>query len=149
MAVLGAGVLGLATPLFFYGITVWEHSITVALCLAAVSVLSAPTGRRLALAGLGIGAACWFREELVLMVGTLACAVLLVWRRASVLPPLALGAALPLAGLAAFNQLVFGDPFGPHVAHNVHLEITPSGLDSQRLGQMLRQVRPALQMTIG
>ena len=74
----GGGVtLGLATPLFFYGVTVWEHSLTVALSLASWVVLSRPHVRRALAAGVLIGAACWLREELVLMAVTLACASLL------------------------------------------------------------------------
>ena len=44
-------VLAIATPLFFYGVTVWEHSLTVALSLAACVVLQNFSTQRLLGAG--------------------------------------------------------------------------------------------------
>ena len=63
----GGSLLALGTPLFFYGVTVWEHSLTVALSLGAWLLLAHPSASRAFAAGLCIGIACWFREELVLM----------------------------------------------------------------------------------
>jgi len=57
-AAIGGLALALATPLFFYGATIWEHSITVALPLASVTLLSRPKGGGALLAGLLAGAAC-------------------------------------------------------------------------------------------
>jgi hypothetical protein len=111
----GALVLALATPLFFYGVTVWEHSITVALCLGAWAVLTRPSWPRLLCAGFLIGSATWFREELALMGLALACACYLSWRRVAALAVFAGGAIPPLAGLAAFNWAAYGNLTGPHI----------------------------------
>jgi len=55
----GAGAaLALATPLFFYGITLWEHSLTVALGLGAWMLASRDAPARLFAAGLLVGLAC-------------------------------------------------------------------------------------------
>jgi hypothetical protein len=119
-AFAGGLALALATPLFFYGATIWEHSITVALPLASVAALSRPNGARALLAGLLAGAACWYREELVFMLPALAFACLLcdrTWREVAVLM---LGAAIPGAGLVLFNSVVYGHPLGVHVSYNVH-----------------------------
>ena len=65
---LGAGaVFGLATPLFFYGVTVWEHSLTVALVLLAAVLLQRSGSAAAVAAGAAVGLASWLREELVLM----------------------------------------------------------------------------------
>ncbi len=124
-AAAGGVTLGLATPLFFYGVTVWEHSLTVALGLAACLLLSRPSVGRALGAGFAIGVGCWLREELVLMGVSLACACLLCWstlsrrRRLSLLAALAAGAAVPIAGLLVFNVHVYGDPLGPHFTLNL------------------------------
>jgi hypothetical protein len=113
----GAGglVLALGTPLFFYGVTVWEHSITVALSLGAWVVLTRPSWPRLLCAGLLIGSASWFREELALMGLALACACYLRWRRLAALAVFAGGLIPPVAGLVAFNWSAYGNPSGPHI----------------------------------
>ncbi len=119
-AFAGGLALALATPLFFYGVTIWEHSITVALPLASVAALARPTGARPLLAGLLPGVACSYREELVFMLPALAAACLLCNRTWREVGWLTLGAAVPGAGLALFNTVVYGHPLGVHVSYNVH-----------------------------
>ena len=146
-AAAGGVTLGLATPLFFYGVTVWEHSLTVALSLAAWLVLSRPSVGRALGAGFAIGAGCWLREELVLMGVSLACACLLCRstlscrRRLSVPAALVAGAAVPIAGLLAFNVHVYGDPLGPHVSVNL---AGTGALNSVGLAQRARQLSSIL-----
>ncbi|MFQ5416143.1 MAG: hypothetical protein ACE5FL_03735, partial [Myxococcota bacterium] len=113
-AAAGAG-LALATPLFFYGVTVWEHSLTVALSLGAWLLASRPTPWRLIAAGLVVGLACWLREELALMGVALAIASVVRLRRAAPALWLAAGAALPAVGLLLLNASLFGEPLGLHV----------------------------------
>jgi hypothetical protein len=115
-ATAGGVTLGLATPLFFYGVTVWDHSITVALCLGTWTVLSRLSRRRVLCAGVLIGCACWFREEVGLMGVPLAASCYLRDRRLSVLATLVAGATPPLAGLLVFNWLAYQNPLGPHLA---------------------------------
>jgi hypothetical protein len=119
-ALAGGLALALATPLFFYGVTIWEHSITVALPLASVVALSRPGGARALLAGLLAGAACWYREELVFMLPALAVACLLCDRSWRSVALLAVGAAIPGAGLGLFNTVVYGHPLGVHIHYNTH-----------------------------
>ena len=127
-AVAGGSTLGLATPLFFYGTTVWEHSLTVALSLGAWVVLARPSWVRLASAGLLTASACWFREELALMGLALAAACYLRWRRLWVLAALFAGALLPLAALLAFNSAAYDRPLGPHAAANLNMKTVIAGL---------------------
>ncbi|HJO22764.1 MAG: hypothetical protein QF890_09695 [Myxococcota bacterium] len=118
-AALGGLALGLASPLFFYGTVVWEHSLTVALALAAVVLLGRPSAARAAAAGSLAALACAFRAELVLMGIALAVALTAHFRRAA--PAVWFGAgALPVLGAwLGFNTLAYGDPLGVHVAENV------------------------------
>jgi hypothetical protein len=115
VAALAALALGLATPLLFYGVVVWEHSLAVALCVAAWLLAASGTPARLACAGALLGLGCWLREELVLVAAGLALACALLQRRAAGPALLAAGALPPLLLLAAWNRRAYGDVLGPHV----------------------------------
>ena len=108
--------LGLATPLFFYGVTVWEHSLTLALSLAAFALLSCERSRSWSLAGTMVGLACWLREELVLMA--VAVVAIALARRQSVRlwATFAAGLSPPVAALLLFNADFYGHALGGHVA---------------------------------
>jgi hypothetical protein len=116
--VAGLG-LGLATPLFFYGVTVWEHAPATALALGAFLLLSQPRQAAWWAAGTLIGVGVWLREEMALMAIAGLAAALLVRTPRGRIAALAAGAAAPLAALALFNALVYGDPRGGHVAANL------------------------------
>jgi hypothetical protein len=125
----GAGAaLALATPLFFYGVTLWEHSLTVALGLGAWLLASRDAPVRLFWAGWLVASACWFREELALMGISLAFAALIRWRRPAAPAWLAAGAALPAAGLLLVNALVYGTPLGVHLLASAGTGAAASGL---------------------
>jgi hypothetical protein len=115
-AMLAGGALALATPLFFYGVTVWEHSLTVAACLLATLLLARDTRARVVAAGFVLAAACWLREEVALM--GVAVALVTAVRARGPAPSLwlAVGATLPALGLFAFNAQLYGSPLGAHFA---------------------------------
>jgi hypothetical protein len=118
-AFAGGLFLALATPVYFYGVTVWEHSLCVALPLAACVLLARPGRWRLVAAGALAAAACWFRAELVLMGLAIAVACVARGRRWADAAALALGAAPLAAALLVFNAGVYGSPLGPHLSGNV------------------------------
>jgi len=129
----GAGAaLALATPLFFYGITLWEHSLTVALCLGAWLLASRDVPARLFGAGWLVASACWFREEIALMGIALALAALAQWRRPAAVAWLGAGALLPVAGLALVNEIVYGTPLGVHLLASAGAGAAASGLPEGR-----------------
>jgi hypothetical protein len=111
----GALLLGCASPLFFYGVTVWEHSLTLALVLVASLCVVRGRSADWAAAGAALGAACWLREELALALGAFAISALAMPGRRARVIALAAGAALPVAALLAFNTRYFGSPLGGHV----------------------------------
>ena len=121
-------VLALATPLFFYGITVWEHSLTVALCLGAWLLASREAPARLFAAGWLVASACWLREELALMGIALAVACVVRWRRPAALPWLLAGAALPSGALLLTNQLIYDTPLGVHLLASAGTGAAASGM---------------------
>ncbi len=114
-AAAGLG-LGLATPLLFYGVVVWEHSLCVALGLAACVLATREDAAHLALAGALLGIASWLREEMSIAWLALALACGVTQRR--IAAPLAVlaGGMPPLVALASWNALVYGEILGPHTA---------------------------------
>jgi hypothetical protein len=126
---LGAGAaLALATPLFFYGITLWEHSLTVALGLGAWMLASRDAPARLFAAGLLVALACWLREELALLGIALAIACLVQTRRPAALLWLAAGAVVPAGSLLLANELAYGTPLGVHLLASGGLGGAASGM---------------------
>jgi hypothetical protein len=117
-ALVGGLVLAFATPLFFYGVTLWEHSLTVALCIGAWGLLDRDSSARLFTAGWLLASACWLREEIALMGVAVAIAAWLQWRRPGVLLWLVAGAALPALALLALNAGLYGSPLDALVRHN-------------------------------
>ena len=117
-------VIGLATPLWFYGVIESEHAPAVA--FAALSFLVALSGgtispRRAAAAGLILGAAASIRDESVLLVPGL---VLACWSRGRGWRTAAWavgGCVATLAFAATVEVLWFGRPMAAHLRHAVHI----------------------------
>lgn len=121
LAWAGALALGLATPLFIYGVVFWDHSLAALLSAGALAILTRelagdlpPHFRRMIAAGALLGLGFWVRNELYL----LGIAIGLGWLVASprfrvqgVIFLLA-GMAVPAGGLWALNTRLSGSPFG-------------------------------------
>lgn len=116
VALAAGAFLALGTPLFFYGVTVWEHSLTVALVLLAAVLLQRPGRTAAFVGGASLGLAGWLREELVLM--GLVFALVEYLRTRDTRRTLALCAGGGVCGvvLATFNLAVYGSMLGPHAA---------------------------------
>ena len=132
-----AGIgLGLATPLFFYGVTVWEHAPAVALALGAWLLLAQPRLRAWCAAGVLVGAACWLREEMALMTPAVIAAALIERAPPRRVAAFAASAAAPLFALALFNQAFYGDPLGGHVTANLAGGVLAGRVDSERFSAL-------------
>lgn len=121
LAAAGAAALGLATPLFIYGVVFWDHSLAVLLSCGALALLCAEvedgggiTSWRMAAAGALLGAGFWVRNEMYVLgaASALGWVITTSRRRAGGLIPLASGMVVPLAGLWALNTRLFGSLFG-------------------------------------
>lgn len=117
-------VIGLATPLWFYGVIESEHAPAIA--LAALSFLVALSGkgddpRRAVAAGLILGAAASIRDESILLVPGLVFACWSrerSWRTAG----WAIGGCVATLALAATVEVWwFGRPMAAHLRHAVHI----------------------------
>ncbi len=117
-------IIGLATPLWFYGVIESEHAPAIA--LASLSFLVALSGdgsdpRRAAAAGLILGTAASIRDESILLVPGLALAC---WSRARGWRTVAwaIGGCVAMLGLAAAVEVLwFGRPMAAHLRHAVHI----------------------------
>ena len=120
VALLAAGACVLATPMAFYSLTFWEHTPVVCLFLAAVWLLLRCEGRTVQAAASGVllGCGVWVRSEMLVLMGLLYLAAWRSLRRPRVVKVSLAAAAMPLAALAVFNKLVYGEWFG-HIARNL------------------------------
>jgi hypothetical protein len=118
--------VGLTTPVWFYSLVYWEHSIATALCVWA-TVLCLRFLRTGQLRSLGAGAflagaAIWFRDDLY--VFALVLLTLLAWQirdqgRGRIIRCGLLGSAGLLAGLIplwVLQQMTVGRPLGWHLS---------------------------------
>lgn len=114
-------IVGLATPLWFYGVIGWEHAPAVAFSTAAFLVASrASSWKEAAIAGLLLGVGATIRDEVLLIAPGLAFGLWLrsSWR-AAVVAAVAVTAVLAAAG--AIEVFWFHRPLAAHLLHAVHL----------------------------
>jgi hypothetical protein len=127
-ALLATSLVAFSSPLLFYGVEFWEHTLAVFAVMAAVWMLSLACevpGRRLHLVGAGalLGLACAVRPEATLFLVAAALGAAAVIRPlanlASSLASLLIGCAAVLVPTALINLWLFGDPLG--TALGLHL----------------------------
>jgi hypothetical protein len=114
--------LGVASPLWFYAVSGWEHAPAVACGTAAFAVaVCGPARLSGILGGLLVGAGGTLRDEVLLLLPGL---LFVIWLRTrSVRPVVAAIAAavVPLAAAAGIEVWWFGRPPAAHLRHAVHL----------------------------
>jgi len=115
-------VLGLCSPLVFYSLVFWDHTLGTMLCsLAIVLVVKDPENARkpwLMAAGILFGLAIWVRSEMYIMALVVPAALFFLSSRRLVHTlSLCLGMLITLVPLWVFQFLVYGDFIGPHVGH--------------------------------
>lgn len=123
----GAAIaMAFCSPLFFYALAFWEHSIAVFFStLSLLLIWIGLTGRKglFFSAGASLGVAGWFRSELYLMAPVIAMAILFTrglstqtWRRVVLL---VLGVAIVWLPLGGFNYVSTGTLLGAHTSLNL------------------------------
>ncbi len=114
--------LGLASPLWFYAVSGWEHAPAVGLgVLGFALALHSPSRGAAFFAGTAVGAGATIRDEVILLVPGLALAL---WIRTRRWPAVAAGfggVLVPLALAMALEVWWFGRPPAAHVRHAVHV----------------------------
>jgi hypothetical protein len=121
LAWAGALAVGMASPVFIYGVVFWDHTLVVLLAAGALALLCGEIDRapkiafwRMTAAGALLGMGFWLRNEVYLLVVAVAAAWLYAVPRARIRGALLLacGAAVPALGLWALNTHLIGSPFG-------------------------------------
>ena len=111
-----------ASPLFFYGLTFWEHSLAAGLCTAGVLLLQRAdiTGRKrisyhALAAGLIMTLAAWLRGEVFILL--LACGIAMLANpgHRRLLPSFLLGLAIALVPYGLINQLLYATAASPQL----------------------------------
>jgi len=119
-------VAGLATPAWFYGLNLWEHTLAAAFCVwgtvGLIDFLRERTRRPLLLGFAALGASLFLRDVLGLYVVVIAS--LLLWRLPGERKRIALVGGAVLGGcialLVLFQWLTTGHPLGFHAGALAH-----------------------------
>ena len=119
-------LIGLCTPLLFYSLSFWDHTLgtllsTLALLLVMKN-LAEPRQLLLLLGGMVLGLAIWLRSELYVMALVMPATYFFVGgRRFRHVASLCLGTLVALVPLWLFQLFVYGNFIGPHVGHLARL----------------------------
>ena len=114
--------LGLASPLWFYAISGWEHAPAVGLGVLAFAIaLRSPLPAAAFLAGIAVGAGATIRDEVILLVPGVALAAWIRTRGWRAVAQTVGGVLVPLALAMALEVWWFGRPPAAHVRHAVHV----------------------------
>lgn len=114
--------LGLASPLWFYAVTGWQHAPGMAFGTAAFASALAGTGAGAPLAaGISLGLGATLRDEVILLLPGVAAALWLRRKSARALLAMCAGAAAILLLAAVVDVWWFERPAAAHLRHAVHL----------------------------
>jgi len=114
--------LGLASPLWFYAVSGWEHAPAVGLgVLGFALALHSRSPLAPVLAGAAVGAGATIRDEVILLVPGMALAMWLRTRRWQPVVGALAAVLVPLALAMALEVWWFGRPPAAHVRHAVHV----------------------------
>jgi hypothetical protein len=119
-------LIGLGTPLLFYSLLFWDHTLgTMLSTLALVLVIregEQARRPRLLLAGTILGLSIWLRSELYVLAAVMpATYYLFHGRRLRDSLSLCMGTLVALLPLWLFQLFTYGSLIGPHVGHLAQL----------------------------
>lgn len=118
-------LLGLATPLWFYSIVFWEHILAVALALwglyYGLRLMDGGGRRELVAAAALLAGSVYFRDDYLLAAPAWLLVMAMSGERRDLRSLLMWCAVfvVTLVPLALFNQLLFGNPLGTHIADHL------------------------------
>jgi hypothetical protein len=114
--------IGLASPLWFYAISGWEHAPAVGLGVLGFAItLRSPSRWSPFLAGVAVGVGATIRDEVVLLAPGLALATWMRTRRWQAVAETAGGVFVPLVSAMGLEVWWFGRPPAAHMRHAVHV----------------------------
>ena len=113
--------LGLASPLWFYAVSGWEHAPAVALGTLAFALAIAAPPSFAFVAGISVGAGATIRDEMILLLPGLLLATWLRTRRGRSVGVAAAGALVPLLLAMVLEVAYFDRPAAAHLRHAVHM----------------------------
>lgn len=143
-ASVSLAVLVFASPITFYTATYWEHTLAVLLGFHGVMLLWAPvrahTTRSTLAGGALVGAAVWFRGEMMVLVGLAGAITIASFAVPRLLPQggrafrlaFLAGLLLPAAAFFTFNALAYGGVLGFYPASLLQGPIGPRWLRGWR-----------------
>ena len=127
--------VAMGTPLFFYGVELWEHALGTLLSVASICLIWGTVRRAsrqdagstaLLWAGLLAAVGAWMRSEIYMLIlaegAALTLCVAAAGRRQALLR-YAAGALAGLLPLWMFNAVLYGNPIGPHIMISLNMGI--------------------------
>ncbi|PWB70602.1 MAG: hypothetical protein C3F15_13585 [Holophagae bacterium] len=146
----GAAAALAATPLAFYALAVWEHSLAAAMVVAGLLLVvegerdGARMPWRWGALGLMVGLGTWVRTEVVLVTPLLLLAAAWPHGPATRRAALALGGgcAMGLVGGAAVQVATVGRWLPLHVAYHAESSLRTHGFLASRLASLERWIAP-------
>ena len=114
--------LGLASPLWFYSVTGWQHAPGMAFATAGFACALTGKGRSAPLlAGISIAVGATLRDEVILLLPGVAVALWIRHKSVRALLAASGGAAAILLAAALVDVWWFDRPAAAHLRHAVHL----------------------------
>jgi hypothetical protein len=126
-------LLALATPLSFYALVFWEHSLATGLAAAATlaGIYAIEAGERrigwAVVAGILTGSATWFRAETLWLGPALLAGLLIVRADYRLILAALAGVGAAVGIMLIFNTILIGLPLGPQIALNYQDRLTDIG----------------------
>lgn len=120
-------VLGLCSPLFFYSVVFWGHSLTALLAMFSVLMLlkfaSGSQRKYLITAGITAGLSCWVRTDGFLFSAACILSLLFVYGFHRNLYIFAATLALSILPFWLLNHNIYGHIFGIHILNFMKLDL--------------------------
>lgn len=127
---LSIPILGLTTPLFFYSIVFWEHSLAALFVLLSLLFLIRPPLKSnpvsYTLSGFCLGLSIMVREELYLFIpATILAYIIVIGRNKTHIFKVLyifIGVSVAIVPYWILHYYLYGSPLGPHIVTNIETQ---------------------------